>query len=287
MRPAFARLSYPIGILLCGVALSAPSANACDSAPQTGDPFFKKASILTPTVNVAKAPGQPALDVTFETGASGLYYIEYYFEGPSPSNAQSAHATVYFFNGLTSGTTKLRSLDTGFGAGLNFYSAPGTWTLDLIVIGDNAGNCVDYAGAALKALMPKTTIEVVNAGTPDTTAPKIAAAKIATPIVSRSAASALVRVDLTMSDNLSGVAEATAYFEMAGENFLSPDVYPPYPVLNGVVSAVEPINPSTAKGIYTVEEINVCDAASNCRSIEKSSELSTLFGGKMTVQITD
>jgi len=287
MRPAFARWSYPIGIL-CGVALSTPALAACDSAPQTGDPFISKASILTPTVNVAKPPGQPAIDVTFETGASALNYIEYQFEGPSPSDAQSAREYAYFFNGLTSGTTRLQAFFTeGEGQTLNVYSAPGTWTLDLIEIGDNAGNCVNYEGAALTKLVPHATIEVVNTGTPDTHAPKITAAKIATPTVSRSAANAWVRVNLTVTDNLSGVAFAQATFESPSVNYFSTFLYTTYPVLNGVVTAASSIDASAAKGTYKVDELYACDSAYNCVTITAASELNSLFGGKTTFQITD
>jgi hypothetical protein len=286
MRPAFARLSYPIGIL-CGVALLAPAANACDSPPKAGDPVITKASILTPTVNVAKAPGQPAIDVTFKTGASGLYYIYYDFEGPAPSDAQSSEEYVYFDNGLTSGTTKIQQLFTALGRSFNFYSAPGTWTLYDLEIGDNADHCTYYEGATLTALLPHATIDVVNSGTPDTQAPKVSAAHIETPTVSRSAANAWVRVNITVSDNLSGVAEAYADFKTSSSNYLNPGIDPPYPVLNGVVTAATLINPSVAKGTYKVDELYVCDAASNCADIDAVPTLNKIFGGKTTFQITD
>ena len=285
MRPAFARF-YPIGIL-CGVALSAPAANACDSPPKAGDPVITAASILTPTVNVAKPPGQPAIDVTYKTGASGLYDIYYYFEGPAPSDAQSSYAYVYFENGLTSGKTKIQPFFTSLGEGFNAYSAPGTWTLDFLEIGDKAGHCTLYGNAALTKLVPHATIDVVNSGTPDTEAPKITAAEITTSTVSRSAANAWVRVNITVSDNLSGVVEASASFETSSSNYLNPGISPPYSVLNGVVVAAAPIDPSVAKGTYKVDELYACDAAYNCVDIDSSSTLNTLFGGKTTFQITE
>jgi hypothetical protein len=285
MRPAFARF-YTIGIL-CGVALAAPAANACDYPPKAGDPVITRVSILTPTVNVGKPPGQPAIDVTYKTGASGLNYMSYGFEGPSPSDAQSANATVDFNNGLTSGTARLQAFYTAFDQTLNVYSAPGTWTIDFLEIGDNAGNCTYYEDAALTKLVPHATIGVVNTGTPDTEAPKITAAKIATPTVSRSAANAWVKVDLTVTDNLSGVAYALAFFEAPPSNYFSTYLYTRYPVLNGVVTAGTLIDASAAKGTYKVNELEACDAAYNCVNISKASTLNTIFGGKTTFQITE
>jgi len=285
MRPAFARLSYSIGVL-CGVALAASAATACDSPPQTGDPFIAEASILTPTVNVGKPPGQPAIEVTFRTGPSGLHYIEYQLQGPSPSN-QFVYSYAYFENGLTSGRTEIQAFYTAPQQSLNVYSAPGTWTLSGLAIGDNDGNCTSYGSAALTKLVPHATIEVVNTGTPDTEAPKITGAKILTPTVSRSAANAWVRVNLAVTDNLSGVAYAVAQFDTAGSNNLNTDANTTYPVRDGVVTTAASIDASTVKGTYKVYQLYVCDYAYNCVTIDKPSTLYTLFGGKTTFQITE
>jgi hypothetical protein len=111
--------------------LAAPAARACVSPPKPGYPTISKISLLTPNINVATAPGQPEIAVTYAVGPSGLASFSGFFN--SSSTSQEVNFVSEFYNTAPgSGTLNLQFFgsetydDDGIPAGLNIYSAPGT-----------------------------------------------------------------------------------------------------------------------------------------------------------------
>jgi hypothetical protein len=283
--------SGAIGIIGACLTL-ASEASACDSPPKAGDPVITKASIVGPTtIDVAGAPGQPKLAVTYTVGPSGLGGIEYTFA--SASTTQSFFGDAYFDDSDPgSGTVDLLNPSPGFNTsdgsngGFNLYSAPGLWNLTELAIYDEANHCTDYAGAALNALMPHHRVTVVNSGAPETKGPTIATAKILTPTVSRSAAYPFIRLSLEVEDAVSGVEAVAANFSNAGETY-SIGAYsdPVAPVHKGVMVAGERLESSTLTGKYRVTQIIVCNVAGACITVS-GAKLSALFGGKTSFTVT-
>jgi hypothetical protein len=286
-RHAFALSSVPF--ILLGAMVAAPSVHACDSPPKNGDAVITKGVILTPTINVAVAPGQPEIALTYKVGPSGLSEIYYVFQ--SESTAQQFGATAYFPDAPGSGTVDLLSFYAGASpyvnqGGFTLYSAPGKWDVIQINIYDYAGHCTYYEGVT--SIMPQNSVTVVNNGTPDTTPPTISAAKILTPTIKRSATYPFLKLDMTVADDLSGVELVSAVFTNAAKDS-SFDIYSGSvaPVRSGIIEAGLRLNASYPTGTYVVTSVVACDAADNCYTLGKGTKLSELFGGKTSFTVTE
>ncbi|HEY1963101.1 MAG TPA: hypothetical protein VGG69_11830, partial [Rhizomicrobium sp.] len=118
---------------------------------------------------------------------------------------------------------------------------------------DEAGNGNRYSQTQLAALFPSLTVNVTNNGTPDTAAPLITAGKVLTPKVSLSSTNPAFGVNLTMSDNLSGVQigllSVSAPDHTSGRGA---DVAGPSPIVNGTLKVFVPMNGATATGKWTI-----------------------------------
>jgi len=283
--------SCALGIL-GAVLILAPDASACDSPPKAGDPAITKVAFVgSTTIDVAGAPGQPKLAVTYKVEPSGLSEIEYTFA--STTTAQSFYAFADFYESdPSSGIVELLNPDPRFDnqvgntGGFNLYSAPGVWNLTDLAIYDEADNCTVYTGAALATLMPHRSVTVVNKVSPETKAPTIATAKILTPTVSRAAAYPFFRLSMDVADPVSGVQIVSAYFNNPGETYTvgaySDSVAP---VHKGAMLAGHRLDSSTPVGKYTANQIEVCNVANAC-VIVSGAKLSTLFGGKASFTVT-
>jgi hypothetical protein len=161
--------------------------------------------------------------------------------------------------------------------------------LGVIYITDLAGHCSYYEGAALTAIMPHTTFTVVNNASPDTTPPAITAATILTPTVKLSAAYPYARVDVTVTDNLSGAQYVAATFENAAQTqTISLQSDAAAPTRKGVIEIGSEIGGegSSPTGTYTVTNVEACDIAGNCFFVEQGKELAKIFGSKTSFTMT-
>jgi hypothetical protein len=283
--------SGAVGVLGACLAL-ASEASACDSPPKPGDPVITKISIVPPTViNVAAAPGQLKIAVTYTVGPSGLDSISYQFS--SASTSQSFFGNAAFGDVAPgSGTVYLLPLNAsfdigdGYNGGFNLYSAPGLWSLYQIYITDVANHCAYYAGSALNAFAPLPTVNVVNKGSPDTKQPTISAAKILTPTVTRSAAYPFVRLDMAVADDVSGVLNVAAYFRNASDDYIFANSDSVAPVHKGMMVVGERLASSTPTGTYTVTYVEVCNVAGACYSVSDENQLKKLFEDKTSFKVT-
>jgi hypothetical protein len=287
----FLATSCAIGILGAGVVL-ASQARACDYPPAKGDPVITKGAFAHAVVNVAVAPGQPELALTYTVGPSGLGAIIYDFA--SATTDQTLTVFAEFNTGPASGTVDLLSLYSGSDAffgntgGFTPYVAPGIWTLDQINIYDNADHCTYYlGGSVINAIIPHPSITVVNHVAPDTTPPTVSAAEILTPTIKLSAAHPFLRVNMTVADNLSGVQFAGATFTNAAQTFTI-DTYPNAvaPVQSGIMQSGDELDSSTPPGTYSATQIEACDVAGNCFVLGQGTELANIFGGKTSFTVT-
>jgi len=288
-RRRFLATSCAIGVLGAGLVL-ASQARACDYPPKKGDPVITKGTFVHSVVDVAVAPGQPELALTYTVGPSGLSEIIYNFA--SATTAQTLEVFAEFANTApASGTVDLLSLYTGFDygstGGFTPYAAPGKWTLQQINMYDNAGHCAYYEANAINAIIPHPNITVVNHVAPDTTAPTVSAAEILTTNVKLSTAHPFLRVNMTVADNLSGVQFAGATFTNAAQTSTI-ETYPNSvaPVQSGIMQSGEELDASTMPGTYTVTQIEVCDVPGNCLVLGQGTELANIFGGKTSFTVT-
>jgi hypothetical protein len=247
-------------------------------------PSVTSGKILTPALNVTVAPAAPGINVGYQTGPGGLGALDaeyvsnstgqrllsYYTAPKGALTASSASITVRQPNGSGDGLYD--------GGALGLYAAPGTWTLVALTIVDQAGNFQTYNQSQLAPLFPSLTITVTNPLTPDTAAPVVSAGKILTPTVHLSSAYPVFEVNLTMSDNLSGVYLiflcVLAPSSTAGH--CSPN-WPHVPALTGSVNAYVGLS-GVPKGTWTIQSLSVCDVAGNCIDNDTPPEIMALFG---------
>jgi hypothetical protein len=286
-------LAAPGAMLIFGVALAvAPNASACDSPPKPGDPVITKGAFVHSVVNVAVAPGQPELALTYTVGPSGLGTIVYDFA--SATTEQTLTVFAEFGNTApASGTVDLLSLYSGSDAifgntgGFTPYAAPGIWNLSEISIYDNADHCTYYESGSVKTFMPHPGITVVNHVAPDTTPPTVSAAEILTTNIKLSAAHPFLRVNMTVADNLSGVQLAGATFSNAAQTYTIQTFSSLVaPVRNNVMETGYELDSSVPTGTYTVTGIEACDVPGNCFDLGQGTELANIFGGKTSFTVT-
>ena len=244
----------------------------------TTAPAIVSGKLLTPTLDVTVAPAAPQISVKFTTGPAGLSYIIAYFY--SDTSGQSRYAEYYAPGDVdapspTKGTLKI---EEPVGGALGLYSAAGSWTLETIYIADAAGNFTAYDEDQLSSLFPSLNITVTNSGTPDTQNPVIAAGKILTPTVKLSSAYPSFRTQLTVSDNLSGVASVCVFVQEpgAGGGFCN-DGVPPSPILNGTIDG-DTILKGDPVGTWTIFGYQICDVAGNCVFDTSPTDVQALFG---------
>jgi hypothetical protein len=244
----------------------------------TTAPVIVSGKILTPTLNVTVAPAAPEISVKFQTGPAGLAYIVAYYY--SDTSGQLRYATYYApgdFDAPSPAKGRLKIEQPIYGA-LGLYSAAGSWTLEQLTIADAAGNSTVYTGSQLASLFPSLNITVTNSGTPDTQKPVVTAGKILTPTVKLSSAYPSFRAKLTVSDNLSGVANVCVYVQEPGTGGgFCDDGTPPSPLLSGTVDG-DTILKGDPTGTWTIFGYQVCDVAGNCVFDDSAADVQALFG---------
>jgi len=262
------------------------SAHGVGLAASNPPPEITAVSILTPTINVATAPGQPKLRVNFKAGPAGLASIGYVFHSAKTDQYFSVYNS--FGEAPRSGRLYLRSTYTGGPGnitGLTSYSIPGTWTLLSMNACDWASQCVSYSDTTLGKIVTNPNITVVNHGKPDITAPTVTGATFLTKSVSRSSDSPFIRIAVQTSDDLSGIAYGLA--------FISKDSGPSYqlqgrasaPWGNSSLGLYLEVNRDTPTGKYTVVGLKVFDVPGNTYFVSDAAQIKALFAGRNTMEV--
>jgi hypothetical protein len=179
---------------------------------------------------------------------------------------------------------------------ISLYAEAGTWRMTAAYLLDIAGNITIYDEAQLASLFPSLTLNVSNTGPQDYVAPTVSAGTLLNRTVSRSGVFPYVGVQVTVSDNLSGVIGGQLYLNMPnGQPYrgLYPSAYPvietgtygPLPVTSGSFQFGEGFGPNVPTGTWTITGYQVCDVANNCLTDTKAADVLALFGTN-TITVT-
>ncbi len=238
-------------------------------APATGtEPSLTGGRVLTPSVDVTKAPGLPELQLAFNTGTVGIANLQVELSSPSGSHNFFANIVLPSYP-PPSGKLVISALlaPEAVMSGFGLYAEPGTWTVSAVELFSQDGQFIYYGGSQIAALFTgPASVDVVNPGTPDTTQPVAGHGAILTPTVSLSNAQPYAAVKLSATDNLSGVSYGGVGFSLA-ENpsttfSLSGQFDAPKPKGTLVLSYLLPSAQTT--GQYSISSYFVCDYAANC-----------------------
>ena len=179
------------GLIIVAVASVGPLLAQSDTVP----PQLVGLSFAPPSVDVSLATQTVTFTLHITDNLSGTQAGRVTLI--SPSGVQSTGVTS-FQPGIL--------LDATFNVLVPIarFAEPGPWTISTIRLSDNAGNTVLLNTAALAAAGFPTTLTVIDAN-PDTQAPELSAVTFSPNSVDVSAADATITVDLSTTDDVSGV----------------------------------------------------------------------------------
>ena len=251
------------------------------------EPALVGGSILTPIVNVQKAPGQAIVQLKIDPGTVG--YLGGSIEASSPSGQHALFASFApppYPPGAARKPLAVLLQGPFTWTGLSLYAEPGKWTLTGIQItpSDNSSP-ISYDTAQIATLFGTANFKVVNKGTPDLAPPQFGKGKILTPTVSLKSASPYLAATLNASDDISGVASVYLQFTLSAQALLDTSSSLDAPVLSGKVVSSAYLPSTTPTGTYTMSAIQVCDYAGNCVNDTSPSDITKAFGAAM-VKVT-
>jgi hypothetical protein len=253
------------------------------------EPSVAAGKILTPAIDVTKAPGLPEIQLTLKSGTAGLDSVQVTLSSPSGAHSLFASValpsyppghTMFVINSL------LQSPFTNSALGL--YAEPGAWSISGILLLSGDSQFISYGPAQIATLFPGgATVQVANPGTPDVKPPVPGHGTILTSTVSLSSAEPYAAVRLNAKDDVSGIYSGSVNFSAPGGY---PNVFGVYgtidaPVLSGSLTMSNALSSGLTPGTYTIDGFTLCDYAGNCVSDSDSADIDKHFGST-TISVT-
>jgi hypothetical protein len=248
------------------------------------EPALTAGHIITPSIDVRRAPGVPALQVTLTNGTVGAAYFSVGIVSPSGIRyyATSGDGRLPAFPPPPQTQTINVRLKYPFGASLaGIYTPPGIWNIYKLELVSLDGTVIDYDARQLSAILPGLGITVANSGTPDSVPPAIAPGRILTPLIRLGNAPAYLAARLPVSDDLSGVARVSIVATAPppdNTTTIATGAVIDYPVHNASVTTTALLPPDTVPGTYTIQYIYACDVATNCAYLSKTADIQAALG---------
>lgn len=256
------------------------------------EPALAAGHIITPSIDVRRAPGVPALQVTLTNGTVGAAYFSVGIVSPSGIRyyATSGDGRLPAFPPPPQIQTINVRLRYPFGASLaGLYTAPGTWSIYKVELVSRDGTVIDYDSRQLAGILPSLGIAVANSGTPDSVPPSIARGRILTPLIRLGDSPAYLAARLPVADDVSGVARVSIVATAPppdNATMIATSAVIDYPVHNANVTTTALLPPDSPLGTYTIQYIYVCDVATNCTYLTKSTDIQATLG-TTTFQVID
>jgi hypothetical protein len=251
-----------------------PNKAVHDSLPTDAAPTIVSGAIVSQTINVTVPPATPEVKIKYKSPGL-LSFIELEFVSPAGNYLYSFYDAPVPKS--KSGTVTYEYLFQS----LSLWAQSGTWTLSSAEIVDAAGNYTLYDASQLGALFPSLNVTVVNPGQVDYTPPTISAGTILTPTVKASAAYPYFEAQLSMTDDVSGVAYPLVFISPPnGDYSESYDTALPLPELSVMALSATPLDAfgPIQTGLWSIMGFGGCDLAENCTYDFNASDVQTLFG---------
>ena len=188
-----------LGTLAIGLILTGSVFGGEDTTP----PELKSLSFTPASIDTSSSAMEVTINFTVTDDASGVNYFEATFLDPLGNGRHSASAR------FTPALSVTHSVKVVF----PHSSMAGTWTLSHVLLGDAAGNTLNLDADALSGRGFPARLEVKSSQ--DTTSPRVTALEFSPAQIDTSAGPAHVKVEVTATDDLSGVN----YIELS---FVSP-----------------------------------------------------------------
>ena len=222
--------------------MSATTVDVASPGHDTTAPEVSAIAINPASIDVTSGARQIGVNLTISDDLSGLHMVSLRFSPPSAATATSdvdhyQSAVVQcqraIFDAETSGTVRVgrkgkwswNDILQIEGCTWPEYSEAGTWVLTYLDVMDMTGNtrcyrapasvcatCEDYHSYSECEVMSATTVDVASPGGGDTTAPEVSAIAINPASIDVASGARQIGVNLTISDDLSGVHMASMHF---------------------------------------------------------------------------
>ena len=221
------------------------------STVDTTSPSLTSLRFTPDNIEASHGPAAVKVDFTATDDISGVKFIEVVFAGPNGAAMQRGSAVFPPVTRLTN------SVSVNFPA----WSAPGQWKLKAVLLADDAGN-TQYLDAGAIAKLGLPSILAVRSMT-DTSAPKLTSFRLASEAIDTSQGPATAKLELTATDDLSGVKSAEVVFVSPSGNarHRGSAVFAPAKEVSGSVEVAFP--QSSERGAWKVASIFLADAAGN------------------------
>ena len=258
--------------------------------PATGtEPSLTGGRVLTPSVDVTKAPGVPEIQLNLNTGTIGVSNVQVGLISPSGKHSLFSNINLPIYP-PPAGKLVLKTLVSSEApvSVLGLYAEPGSWTIDLVEIFSQDGQLAFYNAAQIAVLFNgPASVDVTNPGTPDTTPPVAGHGTILTPTISLSSTQPYAAVKLVGTDNLSGVSSGGVTFSLAGNPAAIFSVSGQFdaPPRKGTLTLSYLLPPSLTTGVYNITSYDLCDYANNCLSDSTPAGIAAHFD-KTTITVT-
>lgn len=235
-------------------------------------------------LDVSNGDGMPVFewDATDE-GGSGVYYVNISVSSPSNRqriSGQAVDSSSTIRNSHTFSATGQMGTPAGVGVffenGVPQYSEPGTWTVNYVQVMDRANNSTTYQGEALAAILQGPFLVASNPT--DTADPAITAYRFSPTSIDVSTSPKTVKVELDVTDELSGVQAGWLTFKSPSIATASPQFITRTAsfrqtlsqprILGGTLSAAVTFPTYDRSGDWTVAQVCVVDRVKHvvCRS---------------------
>ncbi len=225
-------------------------------------------------IDTSAGPADVQVNYTATDDLSGVNYIELSFVSPSGAARRNGSARFAAAQSVS------KSLTVNFPR----LSEPGQWTLSAVLLSDAAGNTLmlDAEGVVRAGL--RTNLEVKS--TSDTTPPNLTALRFAPEAIDTSGGPAMVKVDFTATDDVSGVS----YLELV---FVSPSgsvkhggsaKFDPAKSVSNSIAVTFP--PHSEAGQWTLNTVFLADAAGNPLVLDAEGVARTGFRTALEVKST-
>lgn len=228
------------------------------SASDTTPPSLTGLRFAPEAIDTSQTPATVKVDFTATDDLSGVNYVELSFLSPSGGFRQGG--SVKF--------DAAKSVSNSIAVTFPRLSEPGQWTLNVVFLSDAAGNTLvlDAEGVARSGL--KANLEVKS--TSDTIPPSLTALRFAPEAIDTSQGPATVTVELSATDNFSGVKSAEIVFVSPSGNLKRSGsaVFAPAREITGSIQVT--FLQSSEPGVWRVESVMIADAAGNTLILDRN-----------------
>jgi hypothetical protein len=263
-----------------------PAASSFAQAPaKVKNPSLLAGKILTPSIDVTKAPGLPEVQLTFRAGTNGFGSAIVTLSSPSSLHSASTNIgfPAYPPDPSRAVVKTLLQLSSGFNTP-TLYLPAGNWSISQITIfTPNVFPPITYSGTQLAALFPQgTIITVANPNTPDVKPPVAGDGTIVTPTVSLSSSNPYAVVKMKARDDVSGIVSGgVTFIGPSGAGEFSVYTSLGAPIKSGTLVESSPLSSTQATGTYVINGFYVCDYAGNCLNDNNPADINEHFSSTM------